>query len=69
MNEHDMVGALRALFEGDVDFDAWCDQVCVDRVRDFSEAGLMTGNVGLVVRLGSGEEFQLRVVQSAGLRA
>lgn len=66
MNEYEMVGALKALFEGDVDFDSWCDEVGVDEVRDYAQAGLMTAHAGLVVRLDSGVEFQIRVVQSAG---
>jgi hypothetical protein len=34
------------------------------RVSTFDEAGLLTGNRGLVVRLADGEEFQLTIVQS-----
>ena len=38
------------------------------RVRTFDEAGIMTNNKGLVVRLASGEEFQITIVQSRGMR-
>lgn len=33
-------------------------------VRTFSEAGLLTNNVGLVVRTEDGSEFQLTIVKS-----
>ena len=33
-------------------------------VRTFEEAGVMTYNRGLVIRLPCGEEFQLTIVQS-----
>ena len=36
----------------------------VRSVRTFDEAGLLTSNKGLVVRLNNGQEFQLTVVES-----
>lgn len=36
----------------------------VATVESFAEQGVMTLNEGLVVRLGSGEEFQVTVVRS-----
>lgn len=35
----------------------------VESVRNFNDAGLMTSNEGVVVRLADGSEFQLTVVQ------
>lgn len=40
----------------------------VDDVRSFDDAGVLTMNVGLVVRLTDGTEFQVTVVQSGGER-
>jgi hypothetical protein len=37
------------------------------RVRTFDDAGIMTRNRGLVVRLQSGEEFQITIVQTRGI--
>ena len=34
------------------------------RVATFEEAGVLTGNRGLVLHLGNGQEFQLTIVES-----
>lgn len=38
-------------------------EVVVENVQTFAEAGLMTNNAGLVVKMEDGTEFQLQVVQ------
>jgi hypothetical protein len=59
------------------EFQAWllekiAEAVTEDEIGDynsavtFEDAGLMTRNAGLVVRLEDGSEFQLSIVQSAG---
>lgn len=40
------------------------DDCPIKRVHSFAEAGLMTGNEGLVLSLEDGSEFQLTIVQS-----
>jgi hypothetical protein len=37
----------------------------IDSARDYDENGILTYNKGLVVRMASGDEFQVTVVQSA----
>lgn len=36
----------------------------VDSVSSFADAGVLTRNAGLVVRLRNGDEFQITIVQS-----
>ena len=40
------------------------DDCPIKKVRSFSEAGVLTGNEGLVLSLEDGSEFQLTIVQS-----
>lgn len=42
------------------------DEIGVARLDTFEEAGMLTHNEGLVLRLDDGSEFQITVVQSAG---
>lgn len=53
------------------------DQACADGMsgfeglgvlRSFDEAGVLSANVGMVVRFSDGREFQVTVVQSGGKR-
>lgn len=60
--ETDLVYALAALLtDSDLTDDGSLE---VDGVNTFAEAGLMTSNEGLVLRLTTGEQFQLRVIRS-----
>lgn len=66
MNEHEFTEALMASLEEDEFAEELLDVAEFDgsvRVCTFAEAGLLTSNVGLVVRVG-GQEFQLTVVRS-----
>jgi hypothetical protein len=40
------------------------DGIGVRNVESFHDAGLMTSNEGLVLRMEDGREFQLQIVQS-----
>jgi hypothetical protein len=42
----------------------WSDDGDEPRVRSFEEAGVMTGNAGLVLRAPDGRECQISVVSS-----
>lgn len=44
------------------------DAVREARVRSFNDAGLLTNNEGIVLRLRNGAEFQLQIVQSKEAR-
>lgn len=59
LDDREMESALRELLEC---ADTQDIEEC--RVSTFDEAGLLTSNRGLVVRLASGEEFQVTIVQS-----
>lgn len=41
----------------------------IAHVTTFAEAGLLTGNIGVVLRMADGSEFQITIVQSRGPRA
>ena len=59
MNEYDVETMLYELLQDD-------EQAYeVDRVRTFEEAGVLTGNRGLVVRTEDGSTFEITIVQSA----
>jgi len=69
MNEGRVESQLKELLEalsGDQDVqDILGDEMFADaRVESFEEAGVMTTNKGLVVRMGDGSEFQLTIVRS-----
>ena len=46
------------------DDEPWSDDGDKPSVRSFEEAGVMTCNAGLVLRIPDGQEFQIRVVKS-----
>ncbi len=56
MNSNQMVGLLKTLLEDELTEKS--------RVQTFTEAGLLTRDEGLVVKLLDGNEFQITVVQS-----
>ena len=72
MNENKMQTALNDLFANLI-LAADCDEypedlpgelATVELVQTFEEAGIMTNNKGLVVRMKDGSEFQMTLVQS-----
>ncbi len=72
MNENKMQTALNDLFANLI-LAADCDEYpedlpaelgTVEMVQTFEEAGIMTNNKGLVVRMKDGSEFQMTLVQS-----
>ncbi|MHB1041300.1 MAG: hypothetical protein ACYC0Q_00450 [Eubacteriales bacterium] len=56
MNRNQMVRLLKILLEEELTEKA--------RLLTFGEAGVLTTNEGLVVRLADGKEFQITIVQS-----
>jgi hypothetical protein len=73
MNEHDFQDTLQNLLNAAGDLDAGADVGDLDaEVEDlagchataYDEAGILTRNSGLVVRLPDGSEFQVTIVQS-----
>ena len=71
MDEHEMQTALNDLFAG-VILAADCDEYPedlpdelseVERVQTYDEAGILTNNKGLVLRMKDGTEWQLTIVQ------
>jgi len=56
VNSNQMVGLLKTLLEDELTEKS--------RVQTFTEAGLLTRDEGLVVKLLDGNEFQITVVQS-----
>lgn len=72
MDEHEMETALNDLFAGLI-LAADCDEYPedlpdelseVERVQTYDEAGILTNNKGLVLRMQDGSEWQLTIVQS-----
>lgn len=64
MNEFDFEQDLQSVLQGD-DFDCmFSEGGNVKSVSTFDEAGVLTRNKGLVVRMGDGSEFQITIVQS-----
>ena len=56
MDKFQMVELLRTLLEEELTEES--------RVQTFQEAGLLTRDKGLVIRLPDGNEFQITVIQS-----
>ena len=64
ISERDFEGALSCLLEEEpLEFDLDTD-TGVDSVRTFEDAGVLTNNRGLVIRMSDGAEFQLTIVRS-----
>lgn len=62
MNEKTFEGDLQAVLDGSPDLNAV-------NIRTFAEAGLLTRDCGLVMRMVDGTEFQLTIVRSRRHRA
>lgn len=60
MNEIEFESAMYGALEVAYDEDQWP----VDGVWSFEEAGLLTRNRGLVVRMADGDEFEITIVRS-----
>ena len=69
MNEKGLTACLAAILNGECELNESFDP---DGVRDavpFDEAGVLTNNAGLVVRMDDGSEYQITVVRSRGPRS
>jgi hypothetical protein len=64
MNESSLAEHLRILLEDETLEDTDGHEHEVRTVRTFNEAGVLTMNSGLVVRIKDGSEFQVTIVQS-----
>lgn len=61
MGEVEVCEALRDLIEMEGKEYGLGDGI---RSRSFSEAGVMTSNIGMVIRLADGSEYQITVIRS-----
>ena len=69
MDEKTFAGELMAiLLEGDLDVSDEINSDTIDTVLDYAQAGLLTRDAGLVVRMKDGSEFQLTIVRSREAR-
>jgi hypothetical protein len=67
MSEREIVEHLRFLLDQSADArkeDGWPEEMLNNVTVPFHEAGVMTDNAGLVLRLEDGSEFQVTVVRS-----
>jgi hypothetical protein len=67
MNEREIVEHLRLLLDQSSEArkeDDWPEEMLGNSTSSFEEAGVMTDNAGLVLRLEDGSEFQVTVVRS-----
>jgi hypothetical protein len=72
MDEHEMQTALNDLFANLIlatDCDEYPEDLpdelsAVEMVQTYDEAGILTNNKGLVLRMKDGTEWQLTIVQS-----
>jgi len=73
MTEKDLANCLIELVESDhFGIVADCADVPDRAVRDavsYQDAGILTNNAGLVVRMDDGSEYQITVVRSRGPRS
>jgi len=68
MNEERFESLLATMLEEHADLDENDDDVVVAEVVTFRDAGVLTYDRGLVVRMVDGSEFQVTLVQSRGAR-
>ena len=64
MHEERFEALLATMLEEHADLDENDDDVVVAEVVTFRDAGVLTRNAGLVVRLDDGTEFQITIVRS-----
>ena len=64
--EHGFAACLASVMTGEVDAD---ETEGIREVITFTEAGVLTNNAGLVVRMDDGSEYQITVVRSRGPRS
>lgn len=63
MDAHELVDAMMDALSGST-LEAEMTEAAVEKVRTFSDAGLLTRDAGIVLTLDDGSEFQLTVVRS-----
>ena len=70
MNEHELAQAMmdllnnafEAAIDGDIDVPEELSEV--RDMRTFDEAGVLTNNAGIVLRMRGGDEYQIAIVKS-----
>ena len=70
MTEKAFAASLASVLNGDADIDETF--ILEDGVREavpYDEAGVLTSNAGLIVRMDDGSEYQVTVVRSRGPRS
>ena len=69
MNENGFAACLAAILNGECDLNESFDPDGIRDVVTFEDAGVLTSNAGLVVRMDDGCEYQITVVRSRGPRS
>ena len=64
MNENGFARCLVDLFNREIDFDDPTDPHGIRDAMSYDEAGVLTNNAGLVVRMDDGSEYQITIVRS-----
>ena len=64
MTEHGFAASLAAVLNGEVDVNEAFDPDGIHRAVPYDEAGMLTRNAGLVVRMDDGSEYQITIVRS-----
>ena len=64
MTENAFAACLAAILNGEGDVNEILDPDGIDHVAPYDEAGVLTRNAGMVVRLDDGTEFQVTIVRS-----
>jgi hypothetical protein len=68
MTEQGFAACLAAILNGEVDVNESFDPDGIHHAVPYDEAGVLTRNAGLVVRMDDGAEFQITIVRSRGGR-
>ena len=64
MTESGFTNCLKAVLADDLDVNESFDPDGIREVETFGDAGVLTMNAGLVVRMDDGTEFQVTIVRS-----
>ena len=64
MNAEGFQNCLQAVLTGELEVNESFDPDAIRSVESFGEAGVLTRDAGLVVRMADGVEFQITIVRS-----
>lgn len=68
MTDHGFAACLAAILNGEGGVNEILDPDGVHDAVPYDEAGVLTRNAGIIVRMDDGSEFQITVVRSRGPR-